>query len=146
MLGATNEDLAKFFKVAVSTVSKWLDEIAEFSDAIKEGREAADAQVARRLYERATGYEHKAVKIVADAKTGAEHIVPYTEHYPPDTTAAIFWLKNRRPDLWRDEKKLTAEVNVKDERQQQVRGIVGELFEAPAESADAVRGSGEVLH
>ena len=46
------------------------------------------------------------MKIVADAKTGTEHIVPYTERYPPDTTAAIFWLKNRRPDLWRDKHRI----------------------------------------
>lgn len=62
----------------------------------------ADANVGRALYQRACGYSHKAVKIFADMKTGAEKIVPYIEHYPPDTVACIFWLKNRRPDLWRD--------------------------------------------
>ena len=74
----------------------------EFFQSLKEGKEGADARVAQSLYRRALGWEHEAVKIVADAKTGTEHIVPYTERYPPDTTAAIFWLKNRRPDLWRD--------------------------------------------
>ena len=48
------------------------------------------------------GYEHQAVKIVADAKTKEEHIVEYTERYPPDTAAAIFWLKNRQKAKWRD--------------------------------------------
>ena len=46
------------------------------------------------------GYSHEAVKIFNDG--GQPLIVPYTEHYPPDTTAAIFWLKNRRPEQWRD--------------------------------------------
>lgn len=102
MLGATNEDLARNFGVDVNSIDRWIAAHAEFRGALKEGRDEADAKVASRLYSRAIGYSHEAVKIVADAKTGAEHIVPYTEHYPPDTTACIFWLKNRRPDRWRD--------------------------------------------
>ena len=101
-LGATDKELAGFFGVAESTLNLWKRNHPEFSEALKEGKEAADAEVAERLFRRATGYEHKAVKIVADAKTGAEHQVEYVERYPPDTTACIFWLKNRRPDLWRD--------------------------------------------
>ncbi len=108
-LGATNENIANFFGVSIASIEKWIAEKPEFSGALKEGRELADAEVAQRLYSRATGYSHKAVKIVADAKTGAEHIVPYTEHYPPDTTACIFWLKNRRPDLWRDKRELSVD-------------------------------------
>lgn len=101
-LGATDKELAGFFGVAESTLNLWKRNHPAFSEALKEGKEAADAEVAERLFRRATGYEHKAVKIVADAKTGAEHQVEYVERYPPDTTACIFWLKNRRPDLWRD--------------------------------------------
>lgn len=102
LLGATNDDLARMFEVDTSTLERWMNAHEELRASIKEGREEADAHVADRLFKRATGYSHEAVKIVADAKTGSEHIVPYTEHYPPDTTAAIFWLKNRRSDLWRD--------------------------------------------
>ena len=101
-LGATDPELAEFFGVNVDTIYEWKKVHASFSDAIKDGKFIADAEVADKLFKRATGYEHQAVKIVADAKTGAEHSVEYTERYPPDTTAAIFWLKNRRPDLWRD--------------------------------------------
>ena len=117
-LGATDKDLAHFFGVSERTVNAWKEAHPEFLHALKEGKEWADANVANRLYSRAMGWEHDAVKIVADAKTGAEHIVPYTERYPPDTTAAIFWLKNRRPDLWRDKQEIanthTLEVNVSE--------------------------------
>ena len=102
LLGATDEDMAKFFEVAVSTISKWKIDHKAFSEAIKSGKQLADAAVADRLFKRATGYEHDAVKIVADAKTGAEHVVHFVERYPPDTTACIFWLKNRQPEKWRD--------------------------------------------
>ena len=101
-LGATDKELADFFGVAESTLNKWKEEHPEFSESLKEGKALADAEVADKLYKRATGYEHPAVKIVANANTGQEHVVNFTERYPPDTTAAIFWLKNRRPDLWRD--------------------------------------------
>lgn len=102
LLGATDVDLAAAFDVDVSTVERWKNRHAAFRGALKKGKAQADANVAKSLYRRALGYSHKAVKIVADARTGAEHIVDYVERYPPDTVAAIFWLKNRRPDLWRD--------------------------------------------
>jgi hypothetical protein len=113
-LGATDADLAKFFLVAESTLHLWKTEHAEFSEALKEGKEMADAEVADKLFKRATGYSHEAVKIVA-SPDGRQVQVPYTEHYPPDTTAAIFWLKNRRPDLWRDQKVIDATVTHKTE-------------------------------
>lgn len=102
MLGATDAEMAAFFKVEERTINRWKVDHAEFCQSLKDGKDGADANVASRLYSRAMGYSHQAVKIVADAKSGAEHSVPYTEHYPPDTTACIFWLKNRRSDRWRD--------------------------------------------
>lgn len=101
-LGATDKDLAAFFEVDEATINRWKLAHPEFCESLRDGKAIADAEVAEKLFRRATGYEHKAVKIVADAKTGAEHQVEYVERYPPDTTACIFWLKNRRPDLWRD--------------------------------------------
>lgn len=104
MLGATNANLAAFFDCAESTIDNWMNAHPSFMDAIKEGREVADANVASRLYSRAMGYTHQAEKIFADAKTGEVLRVDTTEHYPPETAAAIFWLKNRRPDMWRDKR------------------------------------------
>lgn len=102
LLGATDKELADFFGVDERTINRWKDAHPEFCQSLKEGKQIADATVAQRLYQRAIGYSHEAVKIVADAKSGAEHIVPYTEHYAPDTTACIFWLKNRQKEKWRD--------------------------------------------
>jgi hypothetical protein len=65
LLGATNDDLARMFEVSASTIDKWIAEIPEFSGALKEGREVADQTVADRLFKRATGYEHPAIKITA---------------------------------------------------------------------------------
>jgi len=99
-LGATDEDLADFFEVSIRTISNWKVSQPEFLQALKGGKETADERVERSLYHKAVGYTHDAVKIFQHQGTVIE--APYREHIAPDTTAAIFWLKNRRPDLWRD--------------------------------------------
>lgn len=101
VMGATDEDLAELFGVNRSTITAWKIDYPDFSATLKEARDERDAQVERRLYERAMGYSHQAVKIFC-GKDGQVTEVPYTEHYPPDTTAMIFWLKNRQPAAWRD--------------------------------------------
>lgn len=99
-LGATDMELADFFDVDRSTIWRWSQEHEAFCSALKAGKEAADERVIRSLYAKATGYSFESVKILQNNGVGVE--VPYREHIPPDTTAAIFWLKNRRPGEWRD--------------------------------------------
>ena len=107
-LGATAPDLATFFGVAVSTVKLWQVEHKEFSDALKVGKSTADRMVEQSLFRRAIGYEHDET----DIRVVGTRLVktPMRKHYPPDTTAAIFWLKNRKPKEWRDriEKSISA--------------------------------------
>lgn len=99
-IGATDMEIADFFSVNVATLYRWKNEHSEFCDALKSGKEQADERVERSLYARATGYEHDDVDIrVVD---GAVIQTPIRKYYPPDTTAGIFWLKNRRAAEWRD--------------------------------------------
>ena len=101
-LGATDAQLADFFEVSVSTVSLWKVQHPEFSDAIRIPKEQANDRVEQSLFRRAMGYEHDEVDIKV---IGGEVIqTPIRKYYPPDTTAAIFWLKNRRPEQWRETK------------------------------------------
>lgn len=110
-LGATDAELGDFFGVDERTINNWKEAHPKFFQSIKAGKELADAEVADKLFKRATGYSHDAVKIVADAKTGDVVTVPYTENYPPDTTAAIFWLKNRQKARWRDRQEVEHSVD-----------------------------------
>jgi hypothetical protein len=102
-LGATDREAAEFFDVDERTLHRWKHENPAFCQSLKVGKETADARVEQSLYRRALGYSHDAVKIAVNAQ-GEVTQVPFTEHYPPDTTAAIFWLKNRKPGEWRDVK------------------------------------------
>lgn len=98
-LGATDADIIEALGVARSTFYKWRNEHPEFSDALKVGKAPADERVEMSLYKKAVGYTQENVKIFQFQ--GQEVVVPFTEIVAPDTTAAIFWLKNRRPDQWR---------------------------------------------
>jgi len=102
-LGATDREAAEFFGVSEATLHRWKHEHPEFCESLKVGKEQADARVEQSLYRRALGYTHDAVKIAVNA-AGEITQVPFVEAYPPDTTAAIFWLKNRKPGEWRDVK------------------------------------------
>lgn len=104
LLGATDDEVARALDVGVRTIARWKKKHEEFRQALKEGKNHADAAIAQSLYHRARGFSHPAVHITANAKTGEHVTVPYTKHYPPSEVACIFWLKNRRPDLWRDKR------------------------------------------
>lgn len=101
-LGATDREAAEFFNVNEATLHRWKHEHPGFCESLKTGKEAADARVVQSLYRRAIGYSHDEVHITA--YEGAVTQTPIVKHYPPDTTAGIFWLKNRDPEHWRDVK------------------------------------------
>lgn len=99
-LGATDAELADAFEVSEQTINNWKKAHIEFSLALKKGKTLADAEVASKLFHRATGYSHDDLDI--RVVNGEIIQTPIIKHYPPDTTAAIFWLKNRQRNKWRD--------------------------------------------
>lgn len=106
-LGATDVDLADFFEVSIRTIGNWKVLHQKFLQALKSGKDEADDRVERSLYQKATGYTFDAVKIFMPAGADSPVYAPYREHVPPDTTAMIFWLKNRRKGDWRDRHEVT---------------------------------------
>jgi len=109
-LGATDEEIADFFNISTRTLYRWKNTHEEFCQALKAGKEEADNRVERSLYQRAIGYERDAVKIFMPAGKDDPVYAPYKEAVTADTTAAIFWLKNRRSDEWRDKNETTMNV------------------------------------
>jgi hypothetical protein len=109
-LGATDLEIADFLEVDVRTLYRWKGENEAFCQALKAGKDVADERVERSLFARANGYEHDEVDIRV---IGGEVVqTPIRKFYPPDTTAAIFWLKNRRPDNWRDKTESAVSLSV----------------------------------
>lgn len=131
--GATDHELAEYFGVSERTLNTWKAEHPEFREALKGGKQVTDERVQQKLYHRAIGYSHEAVKILLD-KNNRTRKVTYTEQYAPDTTACIFWLKNRMPEFWRD--KFDVDDGLPRDRALELLQLVekrlAELAQAPA--------------
>jgi hypothetical protein len=100
LLGLTNEEMAKFFDVGITTFDRWMAAHEDFRCAVKEAKVMADGEIAASLFHRAKGYSHPEVEVKVIG--GQVVMVDITKHYPPDTGAAMAWLKNRQPKYWRD--------------------------------------------
>jgi hypothetical protein len=99
-LGATDREMAEFFEVSEQTLNTWKLKHLDFLEALKVAKDAADTRVERSLYNRAVGYSFDSEKVFHFQ--GNITRAPIVEHVAPDVTACIFWLKNRRPEQWRD--------------------------------------------
>lgn len=104
--GLTNEQIAQNIGINPDTLYNWIKRFPEISDALKKGKEVVDRQVENALLKRALGYTYDEVTYEF-----GEEVKRVTKEVAPDTTAQIFWLKNRKPEVWRDRKELDANVN-----------------------------------
>lgn len=103
-IGATDIELADFFDVDVRTIYRWKHNHDDFCQAVCVGKDALDARVERSLYQRAVGYTFESEKVFN--YQGEVVRAPTREHVPPDSSAALNWLKNRQPDKWRDKQEV----------------------------------------
>ncbi|WP_395623410.1 helix-turn-helix domain-containing protein [Sphingomonas daechungensis] len=108
-LGATDEEIADFFEVSTRTIHRWKLEHKDFCHALKAGKNHADERVVRSLYQQATGFyyvEKQAIKVKISKEEERVEVVEVEKYARPDTTAAIFWSKNRRKEEWRDKQEV----------------------------------------
>lgn len=112
--GLTDEQIAEKIGCGVRTLYDWKNRFPQISQALKKGKEIVDIQVENALLKRALGYDYKEQRIEKSDKDGTK-IVQTIRHVPADTIAQIFWLKNRRPDKWRDKpiEKISEDMEVK---------------------------------
>lgn len=110
--GLVNEEISEKIGIHPSTLYDWQKKYPEIAEALKKGKEVVDRQVENALLKRALGYEYEEVtkesRVKKDMKgdpiSEMVEIKKVTKEVAPDTTAQIFWLKNRKPDVWRDRK------------------------------------------
>lgn len=99
--GLTDEQLAGKMQINPATLYDWKKKYPKISEALKKGKEIVDIQVENALLKRALGYEFQEERVERSVKDGVK-VVQTIKHVVPDVTAQIFWLKNRRPDRWRE--------------------------------------------
>ena len=104
--GLTDEQIAGNIGINTSTLYDWKNKFPKISEALKKGKEVVDIQVENALLKRALGYTYKETTSECDENGELKVTKVVTKEVVPDTTAQIFWLKNRRPDLWRDKQNI----------------------------------------
>lgn len=107
MSGLTDEQIADNLGIAASTIYEYKKKYPEFSEALKKGKDIADAQVVNALFKTATGFTY-----YEDIATATGDVVQAQRYAKPNTTAQIFWLKNRQPDRWRDKTEVKADITM----------------------------------
>ncbi|MED9903556.1 MAG: helix-turn-helix domain-containing protein [Lachnospiraceae bacterium] len=107
--GLTDEQIASNMGITAKTLYEWKKKFCEICDALKRGKEVVDIQVENALLKRALGYEYNEISekyedgVLTERKVTKKQVVP-------DTTAQIFWLKNRKPEEWRDKREVDTNV------------------------------------
>ena len=99
--GLTDEELARKIGVNRATFYDWKNRFSDISDAIKKGKEVIDFEVEQALLKRALGYSYTETRKEIDAN-GKKKVIVTEKHVEADTAAQIFWLRNRKPDKWRN--------------------------------------------
>lgn len=131
--GLTDEQIAGNMGISRSTLNEWKKNYRDISDTLKKGKEVVDIQVENALLKRALGYSYDEVtkEICENAVTGQMEMrvtKVVTKEVQPDTTAQIFWLKNREPEKWRDRQEMHVDGRIETEKSkldeliQQMRG------------------------
>lgn len=105
--GLVDEEIARNMGIGHTAFYDYQARFPEIRDALKKGKAPVDIQVENALLKRALGYEYDEKKVERDS-FGEEKTTIIRRYAAPDVTAQIFWLKNRRPDRWRDKQIIDA--------------------------------------
>lgn len=110
--GLSDEQIAHNMGIAASTLREWARKYPSFSATLKRTKEVVDKEVENQLYKTAMGYEYEEITEQRrfNKETGDYEMVVVerkVKHQPPNTASIIFWLKNRKPDIWKDKQEIT---------------------------------------
>lgn len=108
--GLTDEQIAHNIGISRKTLIDWKNKHSDICDALKKGKEVIDREVENALLKRAFGYEYDEITYEDGVMTKR-----VTKQVIPDTTAQIFWLKNRKPAEWRDKAEQQQTVTIHDD-------------------------------
>lgn len=109
--GLTHEQISQNMGIKRQTLYDWAKKYPYISDTLKRGKEVVDRQVENALFKRALGYKYDEVTRESAWDEKEQDFIlkvskVVTKEVQPDTTAQIFWLKNRKPDKWRDKQNI----------------------------------------
>lgn len=134
MDGLVDEQIARNCGISRSTLNEWRKKYPDISDTLKRAREVADREVENALYKSAIGYKETVKKVF---KVNDELVEREVEiYYPPNVTAQIFWLKNRKKDVWKDKINQNIEIAESDYGISIIAPVMEVMDEATEETAE----------
>ncbi len=113
-LGAIDKEIADFFGVTETTINNWKIKHPDFFESIKEGKLWADANMAGALYKSGMGEHYTEEDRVISDGDGGQEVVTLKKQIPPDYRAQSLWLRNRRPENWRDKVEVDTAIEIKE--------------------------------
>ncbi|HEY8390791.1 MAG TPA: helix-turn-helix domain-containing protein [Clostridia bacterium] len=131
--GLTDEEIAGKIGIQRTTIYDWKKRFPDFADALKNGKEVVDYKVEQALLKKALGFKETIRKPVRLRRGEDWDEIEYVDeeiYYPPDTTAQIFWLKNRKPNRWKNDDRYIVEKNDAEEKQADMHQITLEALKS----------------
>lgn len=128
--GLTDQQIAHNLGISKDTFYKYVKKFSDFSEALKRGKGPVDFEVENALLKRALGHDYEEIHTeVREYKDGTKaKVMKKTVHFiPPDVTACIFWLKNRRPEQWREKVESFGATDNIDEKMKEFSDLVREV-------------------
>lgn len=117
--GLTDKQIAENIGVNEATLNRWKKSHMSIMQALKKGKEVVDRQVENALFKTATGFYYD-----EETVTNQGEVVTVRKYSKPSTTAQIYWLKNRKRDVWTDKQEVQLEANVTTNK---LDGILAQL-------------------
>lgn len=133
--GLTEKQIAKNIGISERTLNEWKVRFPQFVHALKKGKEVADFEVENALYKNACG--HTVEELVVETWEDGEgrvrtHKRKIQRYIPPNAVSQIFWLKNRKPDVWRDKVNVNVEEDKAIEKAREILGGVNSVIDKDA--------------
>lgn len=120
--GLTDEQIAHNMGITTSTLYEWKKRYSEFAESLKKNKEVVDIEVENALLKRALGYFVEEEKVIESEKDG-RRVEKTRKHVPADVTAQIYWLKNRKKNIWRDKQEQEVAI-IGDDTRVQVQNLI----------------------
>ncbi len=129
--GLTDVQIAHNMGITAKTLYEWKKKYGEICESLKRGKEVVDRQVENALLKRAIGYEYEEIFEKYEDGVMTERKVT-KKQVAPDATAQIFWLKNRKPEEWRDKRVIDDSSNDRAEQLVQNMQTIADILQHPA--------------
>jgi hypothetical protein len=128
--GYLDEEICEYIGIGKTTYYKYLSENTEKAEAIKRQKVVANVEVENAMQKRAVGYEYVEEHLEyipggADGKTEVKVVKKIKKSEPPNPTAGIFLLKNRRPTKYKERQEVDLRVVDKEQAKKEIQ----EMFE-----------------